>query len=112
MFEQMIYCHKLQKNSFLFNMQSNLHLVKNISYAMLWGILPLTLAHGIHVVIPHNYPQLSNNHFVMNIMLLEANKFWHKELFPIFTLVKILHLSIVIFPFALNITLAQVSLAT
>jgi hypothetical protein len=79
---------------------------------MLCGILPLMLAHGIHVVLPHNYPQLSNSHFAMTIMLMKANKFWHKELFPIFTSVQILHLSIVIFPFALNITLAQVSLAT
>jgi len=86
-------------------MQSNLHLVKNISYAMLWGISPLILAHGIHVVIPHNYPQFSNSHFVTTIMFLEAIKFWQKELLPI------LHLNIVIFPFALNNTLAQVNLA-
>jgi hypothetical protein len=45
-------------------------------------------------------------------MFLEAIRFWHKELLPIFTSMQILHLNIVIFPFALNTTLAQVSLAT
>ncbi len=110
MFEQMIDCHKLLKFPFLFNMESNLHMVKNISYAMLWSISPLMLAHGIYVVIPHNYPQLDNSHCVMTIIFLEAIKFWHKELFPIFTLVQILHLNIVIFPFSLNNILVQINL--
>jgi hypothetical protein len=47
---------------------------------------------------------------VMTIIFLEAIKFWHKELFPIFTLVQILHLNIVIFPFSLNNILVQINL--
>jgi hypothetical protein len=49
---------------------------------------------------------------VTTIMFLEAIRFWHKELFSIFTSIQILHLSIVNFPSTLNTTLAQVNLAT
>jgi hypothetical protein len=38
------------------------------------------LVHWTHVVNPHNYPQLNNSHFAMANIVLEAIKFWHKEL--------------------------------